>query len=206
MLTFTNPYPSDPNLAQNQDRLTPNVWITRGEIQGLYNAKTETGFTHFLSPANTEWADGNLADYATRSYTNWNTWVKTKHSGPSSVLGLPVVVHLISDDIYLGATFTSWGISHGGFSWVRSTPGTLAPTAPRISDATRLSNGSLQLGFTNAPGYTFTVLSTTNISLSQSNWTVAGTVTNAAPGTNFYQFTDSSAAGAVAKCYLIRWP
>src|SRR5271169_1045493 len=53
---FTDPAGSDPTLPANQDRLTPNVWITRGLENGIYNAKTETGFTHFFSPADTEWA------------------------------------------------------------------------------------------------------------------------------------------------------
>src|SRR6185503_16127106 len=60
---FVNTAGSDPNLAVNQDRLTPNVWITRDSIQGIYNAKTETTFTHFSSPQDTEWADGILANY-----------------------------------------------------------------------------------------------------------------------------------------------
>jgi hypothetical protein len=56
--TFTNVVGSDPTFPVNQDRMTPNVWITRGVEQGIYNAKIETGFTHFLSPADTLWAKG----------------------------------------------------------------------------------------------------------------------------------------------------
>src|SRR6266850_8304353 len=71
---FVNIDGSDPTQAANQDRLTANVWITRGAFQGIWNAATEAGFTQFFSPQGTEWADGALADYASLSYTNWNTW------------------------------------------------------------------------------------------------------------------------------------
>ena len=47
--TFTDVAGSDPTLPAKQDRLTPNVWITRGSKQGICNAKTETGFAHFKS-------------------------------------------------------------------------------------------------------------------------------------------------------------
>ena len=133
---FVNLAGSNPALAANQDRLTPGVWITRGSTEGIYNAATETGFTHFFSPADTEWSDGTLADYASLSYVDWNTWAKTDHGGPPGTVGVNAVVHLINEDIYLSANFTSWGGDGGGFSWTRSTPApadqppTVAITSP----------------------------------------------------------------------------
>src|SRR5436190_5210420 len=41
--TFTKTNSANPALAVNQDRITSNVWLTRGSSQGLYNAKTESG-------------------------------------------------------------------------------------------------------------------------------------------------------------------
>src|ERR1051325_2857585 len=49
-ITFTKTDGSDPTAAANQDRLTANVWLTRGGAQGIYNAKQEAGFTHNVSP------------------------------------------------------------------------------------------------------------------------------------------------------------
>src|SRR6185369_7441457 len=69
LTSFGNVAGTDPTLPANQDRLTPNVWITRGDAQGIYSAKTEIGFSHFSSPADTEWADGTTANYSTLSYT-----------------------------------------------------------------------------------------------------------------------------------------
>src|SRR5678815_2187215 len=57
---FVNNAGSDPNLPANQDRLTEGVWITRGSVQGIYNAATESSFTHTFSPQDTTWADGTL--------------------------------------------------------------------------------------------------------------------------------------------------
>jgi hypothetical protein len=98
---------SDPTQAANQDRITPNVWITRGGIQGIYNAKTESSFAHFFSPADTEWANGTTTNYSLLTYTDWNTWAQTANSGPPSTVGVDAVVHLISDDIYIDIKFTS---------------------------------------------------------------------------------------------------
>src|SRR5438045_6923251 len=68
---FTNLDGSDPQQAGNQDRITSNVWLTRSSIEGLYNAKSETTYTHSLSPVNTAWAYGELANYSSLVYQNW---------------------------------------------------------------------------------------------------------------------------------------
>jgi hypothetical protein len=83
-ISFTKANYANPLLAENQDRLTPNVWITRGTSQGLFNANTESRFTHFLSPAGTEWANGSLENYATLSYTDWNHWARGVNPSPPS--------------------------------------------------------------------------------------------------------------------------
>ena len=112
----------DPTQPTNQDRITQNVWITRAQTQGIFNAAQEQFFTANFSPEDTEWADGSTSNYATLSYTNWNVWVKVEHSGPPSTIGVPAVVHLISEDIYIDIKFTFWGASGGGFGYQRSTP------------------------------------------------------------------------------------
>src|SRR5204863_7496123 len=96
---------------------------TRGSSQGLFNATDEGGFTHFSSPVGTEWASGSLANFASLSYQNWNTWAKGVNAGPPSTVGVNAVLHLIPDDIYLSVNFTSWTSSGsgGGFSYLRLT-------------------------------------------------------------------------------------
>jgi glucose/arabinose dehydrogenase len=140
MTNFVNAAGSDSTQAVNQDRLTPGVWITRGSEQGIFNAATEIGFTHFSSPQDTEWSDGTLANYAALSYVDWDTWAKVQHGGPPNTLGVNAVVHLMAEDIYLDATFTSWGGFGGGFSWMRSTPA--AGNQPPTVSITSPTNGA----------------------------------------------------------------
>src|SRR3954469_5577961 len=64
LISFSKAVGADPTLPANQDRITANTWITRGDVRGLYNAARETGFTHYFSPSNTAWANGTLANYA----------------------------------------------------------------------------------------------------------------------------------------------
>jgi hypothetical protein len=122
-ITFSKANFANPGLSLNQDRITSSLWITRGSSQGLYNASDEASFAHFLSPQGTQWADGSIANYASLSYTDWNTWVKGVHGGPETTLGVQAVVHDTLDDIYFSITFNSWtsGGAGGGFSYTRST-------------------------------------------------------------------------------------
>jgi hypothetical protein len=66
------------------------------------------------------------------------------------------------------------------------------------------SNGVLQFVFTNTAGASFTVLSTTNLSLPLSNWTVVGTATNTAPGQ--FQFTSPPTTNDAQRFYGVRSP
>ena len=113
------------HLVSDVDQITPNVWLTRASTRGIYNAALESSFTHNFSPADTEWANGTTANYASLSYTDWNTWADGVNPGPPGTVGVNAVVHLISEDIYLDITFTSWPDGHSGntgFSYNRSTP------------------------------------------------------------------------------------
>jgi Bacterial Ig domain len=120
--TIWNGPPVNVSNATQPDQITDNVSLERGSSEGLYNAATETGFTHFFSPEDTEWADGTTADtnYASLAYTDWNTWAKIDHGGPPGTVGVNAVVHLITDDIYMDIKFTSWS-SGGGYSYQRAT-------------------------------------------------------------------------------------
>ncbi len=114
---------ADQNDPANQDRLTPNVWFTRAVVQGIYNAAQEEGYQGVggsgPSPVDTEWAFGTTADLGSLTFTTW----AGAHSGnPPGLIGQNMVVHLISDDIYVDIRLTSWGVgpgSGGSFSWVR---------------------------------------------------------------------------------------
>ena len=149
---------TDPNLAMNQDRMTDNVWITRDATHGIFNIKQEPGFAHFSSPLDTEWADGTLVNPSTLSYTDWNTWAKGVHAGPPSTVGVDAVVHLISNDIYVGIKFTSWGAAGSGLFAYQRTTLAAAPPQPTLT-LTQIAD-KLVLTWTDA---TFSLQSATNV-------------------------------------------
>ena len=111
----------------------------------MFNGVTETSYTRNLSPADTEWAVGSLANYATLTYTNWE-----QCGGGFPVLNLPgqqLVMHLISDDIYLSLKFTYLGAhGAGGFTYDRSTP------SPGNSLALKVSGNTLDISWPVAGG------------------------------------------------------
>jgi len=111
------------------DQWTPGVIITRATTgDGLYNSATEGGATGGVSPADTKWAIGTLAN------TNLAYGACPLESGerPPNDVNKTYVVHLINEDIYLQLTLTAWGGQGGNgdksFSYTRSTPAVVAPT------------------------------------------------------------------------------
>jgi hypothetical protein len=111
---------ADWNLAENQDRITPAVWITRKNDHGIFNIAQETGYVTDASPADTEWATGNAADWASLTFQPWQVWAQNY---PPRTIGADACVHLISEDIYIDIRFDSWtqGAQGGGFAYFRAT-------------------------------------------------------------------------------------
>ena len=154
LIAYNQPSP-DPTQVSNQDRITPDVWLTRAASKGLFNAFSETNATA-LSPTNTEWAFGTLDNYASLHYTNWLAWLNGQ--SPTTLVGQAAVVHLISDDIYLSIQFTLWGsMGSGGFAYQRSTP---APA--RLSGAS-VNSGQFSFSYNADPGFSYVVQSSSNL-------------------------------------------
>lgn len=113
---------ADPGLAENQDRITDSLWITRGNSGGqIYNAVSENIYNKFNSPVNTVWALGTTDDDISQlEFTSF----RNIPGGPKNIEGKDLVLYIVSDDIYLDVRFTSWSQGKlGGFSYVRSSPG-----------------------------------------------------------------------------------
>lgn len=120
-ITFSKPNEGNPNNEANQDRITDNVWLTRGDVGILYNIVSEASANNSSSPAGTEWAQGTFADLSTLEFTNFRA--ACPGAKPKNVVGIPMVLHLIQDDIYIEITITSWAQGKvGGFTYIRSTP------------------------------------------------------------------------------------
>ena len=118
-ITFTKSGGADWTLEENQDRITDNVWLTRANNQGIFNIVTETGYTP-PSPADTEWAFGTTADIGSLTF---DTWVNTHGGMTSSMINQSMVLHLITDDIYIDLMFLTFtnGANGASFSYERST-------------------------------------------------------------------------------------
>jgi len=118
-ITFTKADGADPNIETNQDRITENVWITRGNNGGqIFNAKVENDSNKSSSPTDTEWALGTTDNIENLTFQLFRDAVQQ----PKNVVGKDLVLHLITDDIYIDVKFTSWSSGkQGGFSYERST-------------------------------------------------------------------------------------
>ena len=81
---------------------------------------------------------------------------------------------------------------------------TVAPSEIVLTDVVKLASGAFQFGFTNTPGRSFTIFSTTNLSGPFTNWTPLGGVTEVVPGE--FQFTDSQATNSWKRFYRVRSP
>ena len=102
----------------NQDSITENVIITRGNSGGqIFNIAKENEADKYKSPIGTEWAIGSLNQIDSLVFKDFRLAVK-----PQYVVGKKLVLHLIEEDIYLSVEFKSWSSGKkGGFSYDRST-------------------------------------------------------------------------------------
>ncbi len=150
------------------------VSLARGDNMPLYNlAAGETFYNGTTSPTDTTWAFGSIADYQTLTYTNFAT-IRAGHTGPGGVFGAyiknkPMVVHIVSQDIYLALEFTAWAdfhVSGSGFTYIRSTPGAVTPPTPSVT-ITNLASGA-------------TFAAPANIGIKANATVSSGTVTNVA--------------------------
>jgi hypothetical protein len=81
---------------------------------------------------------------------------------------------------------------------------TITATLPALTGAAILGNGVFRFSFSNNQNISITVLSTTNLSLPLSNWTVLGSPSNIAPG--LFQFTTQPMTNDLQRFYTICSP
>ncbi|MBJ93900.1 MAG: hypothetical protein CMP23_05420 [Rickettsiales bacterium] len=136
--SFTKPGFADPTEPANQDCITPDVCITRGNNQGIYNAVSQSSFSGD-GPAGTEWAPQATAQAQPSDYGPWRTAVG---NNPGSAVGQPLSLHILGTDLYYDVVFTQFagGNSGGAFSYQRAralVPGCSDPGAsnydPRVT-------------------------------------------------------------------------
>ena len=119
-LTFEKLDDADPEDPVNQDAITELVVLTRGNRGSLYNVVVDSAATS-STPTGTEWAKGNTIELDNLEF---ETLKSAADNQMRDIPGVPLVLHLIEEDIYIDLVFLSWssGGSDGGFSYERSTP------------------------------------------------------------------------------------
>ena len=120
-IVFTKADGADPTLAENQDRITDSVWITRGNDGGqIFNIVERDRAVKSSSPEGTLWALGTTADLPNLEFLPFRPAVRS----PKDVVGKELVMYIEAEGIYLDVKFLSWSQGKlGGFSYERSTPG-----------------------------------------------------------------------------------
>lgn len=109
---------ADPELAENQDRITANVWITRGNSGGqIYNAASEMQADKTLSPAGTLWARGTTENLENLTFDRFRATLEK----PKDNVGVDLVLLLVEENIAIDLRITSWSQQEiGAFAYERS--------------------------------------------------------------------------------------
>jgi len=119
IITFSKENGADPTLTSSQDYITDNVKITRGNDGGqFYNIVVESSYDKDNSPVGSEWALGTIDEISTLVFEPF----RAATGKPINAVGKNMVLHLITDDIYLSVKIISWAKGkNGGFTYERST-------------------------------------------------------------------------------------
>ena len=128
---FRKPDFADASLPENQDRISDEIWITRGNSQALYNAAYEGSYnwngghshTGGPSPSGTEWASGPTENHS--SIESYNTFLGAVGGewGTENLAGQTYSMHIIGTDQYYDIQFHSYTMDQqngGGFAYIRT--------------------------------------------------------------------------------------
>ena len=117
-VTFTKAPSTDPTLEENQDRITDQVWIARGDSGQFLNVVIENQAKKNDSPVGTLWAKGTTADFDNLVFDKFRATVVK----PKNVVGQELVMLLVEDNIAIDVKITNWGdgASGAGFTYERS--------------------------------------------------------------------------------------
>lgn len=117
-ISFEKAPGADPLLAENQDRISASVAITRGNNGGqIYNAFIETEADKDMSPRGTLWARGTTANLQNLTFSTFRGTLEK----PKENVGVNLVMLLIDENIAIDVEITSWSQQQlGGFAYERS--------------------------------------------------------------------------------------
>ena len=182
-------------LVENYNR---GVYARIGSTNGigsywqlLISVTAGDGATWFLGSDGTgndfyvyRWATNGVPTFV----AGWGTQISTLANGSIAVRNSG------------GTAYVRVGSNAGvGSSWQ-----IIASTPPTLTGLTPLSNGAFQFSFTNQPGASFRVFTSTNLALPWSNWIWLGAPVENPSGQ--YQFTDVAATNNQQRFYRVTSP
>ena len=176
----------------------------------VYTTNTQR-FTYALELMASQFLTGSMQGTSannTPSANRFESWeVGYNHYHNRAGLPMTNTGTLIVNQIRPNAQRAVWNLVHETLTHA-NLPASVSPLGgalpPVLTDSKRLPNGAFQFAFTNNTGATFTVLSSTNLSLSPTNWTVVGTPTN--NGSGLFLFTTQPLANDTKRFYRVRSP
>jgi hypothetical protein len=143
------------------DELIPGaVSLTRAYSQWLYNPDGGDQGPGTGTPTDTEWAFGTLDNYQGLAYAPFASYRNGDLS--SLLIGNPMVVHLINEDVYLSLTFSQWPQHGGFFAYTRSTPAASGPP-PILLTADGVTNGQFYLSWSATPGSNYVLAASSDL-------------------------------------------
>jgi len=151
-----------------------------------FDAALPVGTNQFKFAANGAWWPNNWGD-SSQSQTNLPL------AGTAQSLGSNISANVTSNGVYR-FTFNDQTLAYHLAA--------LAIVPPQLTG--QMIARTCALSFTNFPGTRFTVVTTSNLALPLTNWTVLGVTTEAAPGQ--FQFIDQTASNAPVRYYRVRSP
>ena len=115
IVTFEKANYADASMSENQDCISSQVCVTRGDDSGLYNAVVDSGYADG-APSDVEFAAGYVGQASTPG--SWRSAIRNPTWWPFQ----PVAMHLVTDDLFFNVLDYRWtGQSDGGgFAWARA--------------------------------------------------------------------------------------
>jgi len=101
------------------DVVSEGVIIKRDNTRGLYNTVSETSYDSRISPRGTRWssvhtdpANENNRDLSNARERIYDTWNNAVNRNPQDNLGIPLIMHDLSTDLYWLVVITTWALDN----------------------------------------------------------------------------------------------
>ncbi len=174
-----------------------NGWNTGLTNMALVTNSLWQGDLAFAAPTNLQFKFAANGTWA----TNWGDSTQTQTNLPVSGTAQSAGANISANIVTNGTYRFQFNDQTAAYS-VQLLSAAVVPVPPLLTGAPLKGANSFHLAFTNVPNASFTLLATTNIALSLSNWTALGPIQETAAG--FYQYTEGMNTNGPHRFYRVR--